>query len=89
MKNIGSLCCYICFPLKSLEIGPGHIKRVWENARQRLSREKEDDVSSQPESTPKVSIDESNTKRAFLGDQFQEMTYEEIAIWLDTRARYT
>ena len=36
-------------------------------------------------------IDQSNNhsdKPAhFLGERLQEMTYEEIAVWLDTRAR--
>eukprot|EP00090_Calanus_glacialis_P020172 TRINITY_DN31008_c0_g1_i1.p1 TRINITY_DN31008_c0_g1~~TRINITY_DN31008_c0_g1_i1.p1 ORF type:complete len:198 (-),score=49.57 TRINITY_DN31008_c0_g1_i1:23-616(-) len=76
-------------PVKnSFENGSGQVQgnRLWENVRQRLSRQKKEDDHTQPDSTPKLILTEEK-KNAFLGEQFQEMTYEEIAVWLDTRAR--
>ena len=54
-------------------------RNLWENVQQKLAKVKQEEEGS---------TDESGTKQAFLGDPFQEMTYEEIAIWIDTRARY-
>lgn len=71
--------------LQSLENVPyqRQSQNLWENVQQKLSKVRQEEESSKDDSR-----EASGTRQAFLGDPFQEMTYEEIAIWIDTRARY-
>ena len=46
-------------------------RNLWANVQEKLAKVRQEE---------ECSTDDSGTKQAFLGDPFQEMTYEEIAM---------
>ena len=71
--------CSISVPVAGLQQGPreGRARQLWTRLGLKLGRGSRE---------ARVAEEETRSK---LMEQFEDMTYEEIAIWVDTKARWT